>query len=348
MPTVGKWLVASEETTYGRGYGRAVFDDLFFWSSSMQADQLINDIPASVAVRAFQNTSFSPDRRAESYRVDYAQTMAADYAEFRHQAERGGTLDKLDEAFARYRAGYAGRYRAWLHSHSRCISWMITGPSKFPTRRALKWNAAADSRMKALIDFREVVRRIIIRDLRPDLRPIMAGDADAIERLAVKLAGMERGQTRMKRANAAIRKHAKSGAVAQMLALGELGFSPTHAAELLKTDFANRIGFANYELTNNNANIRRVRARLEQLERSHAQPVQEAKGEGVRLEEDPPANRVRLFFDGRPDAETRERLKGCGFRWTPSLGAWQGYINDRTLELARSFVLEMAVPESTP
>lgn len=313
----------------------------------MQADQLINDIPMSVAVRAFSGTSFSPDKRAASYRSDYATTMASDYEEFKRQAEKGATLDKLDEAFARYRAGYASRYRAWLHSHSRCISWMITGPSNFPTRRAQKWNAAAEGRMQSLIDFREVVRRAVIRELRPDLRPIMAGDADAIERLAVKLAGMERDQHRMKGANAAIRKHAKAGAAAQVIALGELGYSPTHADGLLKPDFAGRIGFPSYELTNNNANIRRVRERLEQLERAHAQPVREVQGEGIRLEEDPPANRVRLFFDGKPDKATRERLKGCGFRWTPSLDAWQAYINYRTLELARSFVPVPASPEVT-
>lgn len=304
----------------------------------MQADQFINDIPASVAVRAFQGTSFSPEKRAASYRADYAQTMASDYEEFRRNAEKGGTLDKLDAAFERYRAGYAARYRAWLSSHSRCISWMITGPSNFPTRRAQKWNAAAHARMQAVIDFREVVRRSIVRELRPDLRPIMSGDADAIERLAIKLAHLEHSQQTMKQANAAIRKHAKAGSEAQVLALVELGFSPASATDLLKPDFAGRIGFPDYALSNGNANIRRVRERLEHLERAHAQPVQEKQGNGVRLEEDPPANRVRLIFDGKPDAETRERLKGSGFRWAPSLGAWQAYINYRTLELARSFV----------
>ncbi len=313
----------------------------------MQADQLINDIPLSVATRAFEGTSFSPDKRAASYRADYAQTLASDYEEFKAHAIKGGTLDQLDEAFARYRAGYAARYRAWLHSHSRCISWMITGPSNFPSRRAQKWNDAADGRLKAIIDFREVVRRAVIRDLRPDLRPVMAGDADAIERLAVKVATMERIQERMKQANAAIRKHAKAGADAQVLALVELGFAPDRAAELLRPDFANRIGFADYELKNNNANIRRVKERLEQLERAHAQPVKEQQGDGVRLEEDPPANRVRLFFDGKPDAATRERLKACGFRWTPTLEAWQAYINYRTLELARSFVNVEATTEPT-
>lgn len=304
----------------------------------MQADTLINDIPLSVAVRAFSGTSFDPDRRAASYRADYAQTMAADYAIFRQHAEKGGTLDKLDDAFARYRGGYAGRYRAWLQSHSRCISWMITGPSGFPTRRAQKWNDAAHKRLEEVVGFRERVMRSIIRDLRPDLRPIMAGDADAIERLAVKLATMERVQERMKAANVAIRRSAAAGADAQVLALVELGFSPGRAADLLKPDFAGRSGFADYELTNNNANIRRTRERLQALEQAHAQPAREVQGAGVRIEEDPPANRVRLFFDDKPDAATRDRLKAHGFRWAPSTGAWQGYINHRTLTLARSFV----------
>lgn len=304
----------------------------------MQADQLINDIPTAVAVRAFAGTSFSPEKRGDAYRADYAHTMASDYEDFKAQAEKGGTLDKLDEAFARYRAGYASRYRAWLNSHSRCISWMITGPANFPTRRAQKWNDASHKRMGEVVAYREKVKRAILRDLRPDLRPIMAGDADAIERLAVELAHLERNQLIMKKANAAIRAHAKAGAEAQALALVDLGFSPTQAADLLNPPHYRGVGFASFRLSNNGANIRRVRQRLEHLEKMHALPVQEAQGDGVRVEVDPPANRVRLFFDGKPDAETRDRLKSCGFRWTPTLGAWQAYINYRTQELARSFV----------
>lgn len=304
----------------------------------MQADQLINDIPAAVAARAFQGTSFSPEKRAASYRRDYAETMASDYEEFKRQAEKGGTLDKLDEAFTRFRAGYASRYSAWLNSHSRCISWMITGPSGFPTVRAKKWNEAAHKRMGEAINYREHVKRKILRELRPDLRPIMAGDADAIERLAVELANLERSQALMKAANAAIRKHAKAGAQAQTIALGELGYSPDQAAELLNPPHYSGVGFPSYRLTNNGANIRRVRQRLEHLERMHALPVQEMQGEGVRIEQDPPANRVRIFFDGKPDASTRDRLKAAGFRWAPTLGACQAYNNNRAVELARSFV----------
>nr|WP_317623822.1 hypothetical protein [Acidovorax sp. SUPP3334]BDH38332.1 hypothetical protein AVHM3334_23035 [Acidovorax sp. SUPP3334] len=304
----------------------------------MQADQFIHDIPAAIAMRAFQGTSHSPEKRGESYRNDYAQTLAADYQEFQDQAAKGGTQDKMQEAFERYRQGYASRYRAWLSSHSRCISWMIAGPSNFPSRRAEKWNNAAHNRMTEAIDYRERVKRAILRELRPDLRPIMAGDADAIQRLAFKVAAMSRNQIVMKQTNAAIRKHAKAGAEAQILALAELGISRTNAEKLIGRDYAGRVGFPTYELTNNNANLRRGRERLEHLERMHAQPVTEMQGEGVRFQLDPPANRVRLYFEGKPAAQLRERMSKGGFRWTPSLGAWQAYINHRTQELAQRIV----------
>ena len=305
----------------------------------MEAHQFLNDIPSALAVRAFQGTSFSPDKRGESYRNDYAQTLAEDYAELTQQAAKGGTLDKVTAAFARYRAGYAKHYQAWLGSHGRCISWMITGPSNFPTRRAQKWSAAADSRMQALIDFRERAKRAALRELRPDLRPIMAGDADAIERLSVELATLEHRQENMKKANGVIRKNASRGHDALVLSLVEIGIAPDTAAQLVQPGRSRGWGFASYSLSNNSANIRRIRARLQRLEKMRALPCKERLGEGVRIEEDPPANRVRLFFEDKPDAATRESLKSTGFRWTPSMGAWQATLNQRSLTLARSFAV---------
>ena len=32
-------------------------------------------------------------------------------------------------------------------------------------------------------------------------------------------------------------------------------------------------------------------------------------------------NRLQVFFDGKPDADTRAELKSNGFRWAPSVGA---------------------------
>jgi len=298
----------------------------------------INDIPEALANSAFAGTSFTPEKRGASYRADYAATLERDYAAMQAEAEKGGTLAGFDAEFARYREGYAKRYRAWLASHGRCISSMITGPARFPTARAEKRSRVADARMNECIEYRERALSAMRRNLRPDLRPIMSGDADAVERLAAEITKAESVQAHMKSANAAIRKYAKAGHAAQAAALVDLGFSPKLAEEALKPDFCGRLGFAGFDLSNNSANIRRMRDRLEQIKAAHATAPTEKQGDGVRLEDCPADNRVRLFFDGKPDADIRGRLKSCGFRWAPSVGAWQAYRNTRSLAVAGEFV----------
>ena len=38
-------------------------------------------------------------------------------------------------------------------------------------------------------------------------------------------------------------------------------------------------------------------------------------------------NRLQVFFDGKPDEAARDELKANGFRWAPSVGAWQRQLN---------------------
>ena len=215
---------------------------------------------------------------------------------------------------------------------------MITGPSKFPTRRNEKRNAAADRRLEELLDFRARALAAIKHALTPELRPIMSGDRDALQRLTDKIRRAEAKQERMKVANAAIRRHAKAGTEAQVAALLALGFSEQTARMVLKADELGRIGFADYQLKNNNANIRRMRGRLESVSVAKAAPATESTAEnGIRIEDSPAENRVRLFFPGKPSAEVRARLKENGFRWTPSLLCWQAYGNTGSVAHAQEY-----------
>lgn len=296
-----------------------------------------SDVPLSLAHAAHAGTSFVPDERARQVRDEYAAELAADYETFRQHAIKGGTLELLDAEFARYRAGYRKHYSAWLGSKSRVISWMIAGRSNFPMRRMEKRNEIEHKRLENLLSFRERAKAAIIHTLRPDLRPIMSGDSDATERLAEKIAKAEQLQERMRSANAAIRKHKKAGPEAQIAALLALGFIEAQARDLLKPDFAGRIGFAGYQLTNNNANIRRMKERLTQVSRNQATPETTAGGTNARLEDSPADNRVRLFFPGKPSEEIRTKLKREGFRWSPTISAWQAYRNTWTIKAAQDF-----------
>lgn len=302
----------------------------------MNEPKALLSIPLSLAVGAFNGVSHSPEGRGARAIEGYESECAQDVAKLREQAAKGGTLALVDEEIARYVSGYRRHACAYLASSSRCVSSFIAGPSNFPVRRMQKRNDIAHKRMVEHSEFRARAMKAAIRNLRPDLRPIMSGDADAIERLEVELAKLERDQVAMKAANVAIRKHAKSGPVVQVSALMELGYSERVSLELLKPDFCGRIGFPDYSLTNNGANIRRQKARLAALQVAKVAPVVERESEsGVRLEDDPPANRVRLFFPGKPVEAIRSKLKASGFRWAPSIGAWQAYRNSRAMSVAQ-------------
>ncbi len=54
------------------------------------------------------------------------------------------------------------------------------------------------------------------------------------------------------------------------------------------------------------------------------------------------------YFTGKPDAAIRTELKSNGFRWAPSIGAWQAYRNRHTLTTAKRMAGEPAPAEDVP
>ncbi len=296
-------------------------------------------IPADLARRAYAGTSFDPEGRAKRAIADYGAQLHADTEYLREQAAIGGAdAPEVEAQIDRYAAGFQQRVLALLYSESRCVSSFIAGPSNFPVRRMQIRADVARRRADELGDFRHRAKSAALRVLRPDLRPIMAGDADACERLTLEIDRAEREHARMKAANNVIRANAKKGIAHQVAALMELGFAEEKCHEVLVPDFVGRAGFPGYALTNSSAGIRRMKLRLKSLQVAKATPITEAVGPGgIRLEDDPPANRVRLRFpdDARPDKALRRVMQSTGFRWANTLTAWQAYRNTRAIQVAR-------------
>ena len=60
-------------------------------------------------------------------------------------------------------------------------------------------------------------------------------------------------------------------------------------------------------------------------------------------------NRVRIFFDNKPPVEMRTALKGAGFRWAPSVGAWQRHASNYAWDDAKRITkLTVPAPQATP
>lgn len=159
---------------------------------------------------------------------------------------------------------------------------------------------------------------------------VSSDDPTAADQLRTKLIKLECLQTAMKHVNQVIRSQKKNGEAAQVAAIVKLGFLEGRARELLTPDFCGRIGFPNYALTNNNANIRRIKERIAALEQQAEQATQDDKEHdcgAYRVAECYADNRVRVYFPGKPSDTIRSALKQNGFRWSPDAGAWQRMMN---------------------
>ena len=151
---------------------------------------------------------------------------------------------------------------------------------------------------------------------------ISSDDPDAIDKLRAELVVLEAQQVRAILANRLVRKEDRDG-------LAAAGFSAPEIAGLFTPDFAGRLGVPSFRLTNNGANMRRIKARIELLEKQATRETKETRLEsGVRLIENAEANRLQLIFEGKPSAEVRAELKSHGFRWAPSEGAWQRQLSN--------------------
>jgi len=76
------------------------------------------------------------------------------------------------------------------------------------------------------------------------------------------------------------------------------------------------------------AERKRLELRIANLEARQERGRVERETEFFKVVEDPDLDRIQLLFEGRPDDETRAVLKGRGFRWAPSHGAWQRHLNN--------------------
>lgn len=294
-----------------------------------------SDIPTATAVNAHNGTSFSPEKRGESERQGYSDGLKADFDSLSKLATTAEKQQTLSGEFRRYREGMKTRTIAYLEARGRCLSWMITGPANFPTRRNEKANQSAYNRYQDLTEYRDRALKAIRRKLQPELAPIMAGDSDAVDRLEKKIIGLVAKQDNMKSVNRKIRQFSKQGKSAQKAALVALGLSAAGAEIALTPNCFGGFGFERFQLTNNSANIRRMKARLVKIKREKMEVEKITEGEFARFEDCPPDNRVRLFFPDKPDSDTRKTLKASGFRWAPSIGCWQEYRNQGTYDKAR-------------
>lgn len=285
--------------------------------------------------------SHYPERRAR-LELAWLEGRLNDFAEHVERLKGAGGDVGSDE-LARFAERHISATRAYWHAESRCLSAFIVGPARFPTSRNQKRQASSDKARENVTSHLAAAKKALERRAFPHGRPdgpIRASNPDAPELLRREIAKREQRQELMKDANSALRKAKTSDEdeLAQIVsdATG-LGLG-TARKVVMRNCFGSR-GFEGFELNNNRAEIRRLQQRLARIEATRERGSTEESAETqegeVRVVENVDADRIQLYFPGKPSADTRAALKSLGFRWSPRHGAWQRHLNNAGREAAR-------------
>lgn len=149
-------------------------------------------------------------------------------------------------------------------------------------------------------------------------------DPQAAAKLEAKLVKLESAQETMKAVNAYFRKN-KTLEGCPSLTPEQITKLQQEMSQSWYLDKSRP--YPAYMLSNNNAEIRRIRGRIEQVRQHEETNFAGWEFDGGRVEANKADNRLQVFFDGKPDEAARDELKANGFRWAPSVGAWQRQLN---------------------
>lgn len=274
------------------------------------------EIKEEAARRAKEMNSFSsyvPGSATEAYQrmVD----KAAEIAEAQKKCVDPMYHGKIDSLLDSYARKLADNLNSGYAIDARVPSVLIAGPANFPTQKKEKQNTARDRNMQ---EYREI-QGLLDKIKGIGTGGISADDPAAIQKLKEKLERLEESQETMKFVNDYYRKCGT---------LDRCPYITQEQIEKLKSDMASnwhsgKVPFLAWQLSNNNAEIRRVKKRIEELSEKALTEYAGWEFDGGHVEPCKEDNRLRIFFDEKPDEDTRSELKSNGFKWSPKAGAWQ-------------------------
>lgn len=168
---------------------------------------------------------------------------------------------------------------------------------------------------------------------------ISSDDPDAVEKLRERVAKLEETHAKMIAVNKVAKSRRKNYSDDEKIRdLVAMGIREDTAAKLLDPSNFGGVGIPGYELSNSSANIRRLKQRIEELERTAQDETTEIEIGDVRIVDNVEDNRVQVFFPGKPADDVRKRLKSSGFRWSPRNRCWQSYRGAGYLAAAQKIV----------
>ena len=291
----------------------------------------INEDTARNAHYCVHMSDYQPGSATNGYRA--AVDEAAALVEARKSKVSPYYHDKLDALLDRY----ARRLAQWTNDYNRnqasYPSQFISGAGNYNMKKHEKQISREGTLWKEYDEIKAILNKIeAVGTGAVDL-----ADPHAREMLTDQLQKLQAQLDRNKALNAYYRKHKSFDGFPGLTA---------EAAAKLTADFADtcqrcpwvKHPIPDYELTSLRGKIKRVQARLDELDKrteQAEQPAESTKFSGGEIVRNLEADRLQILFDEKPDEETRAALKQNGFRWSPRYSAWQRQLTPNAEAAAR-------------
>ncbi len=222
----------------------------------------------------------------------------------------------------------ADYYNDYYRNEASCPSVMICGPANFPVRKKEKQNSRREKLQKTweyLQNYANKINNLLILE-----HPILSKNENAVEMLQNKIDQLEQEKELMKDINKYYRKNKTIEGYGKEI--------PKELLEHINFMIKNNLdSYGLFSTTNTNAEIRRLKSRLEKLKKFKEQgttnnQVSDADGNEIfKVVKNSEIMRLQLFFDEKPSEKVRDILKSNGFRWSPYHSAWQRQLTNNAI-----------------
>lgn len=232
---------------------------------------------------------------------------------------------------------YARRLAQWHNDYNRnqaaYPSQFIAGSSGYNMRKHNKQIVRENSLWAEYEEIKALLNKI--RSI--GTGPVDLTDPNAREILTHQLQKEQAALDRHKALNAWYRKHHTFDGFPGLSADAAASLSAQFAKTREKCPWIEK-PFPDYELTSIRGKIKRIQARLAELDKmeaSAANPSASIVFDGGEIVQNAQLNRLQIIFSSIPDTDTRASLKSNGFRWSPSSKAWQRQLTENALRDAK-------------
>ena len=279
-----------------------------------------DELNYDLAYNAHRGTSFDPEIRAKEHQKNYSSSLNSYAEQFEAIIKNEEQKEIAIDEFERFKKGYTDKYNAWLRAKANCISPMITGPSKFPTKRAEKANNTEHKRLTEFINWEEKAVKAIEAKIKGKTSKDVADaerwkrhEKEVISQIAT-IVGIHQGKIPLS-------KPLIVGALKRFLMAMYKG---RYFADFSKSLELIKEAQKKYKITifAPHNPIWELQPQAE-AEPENKEPETIYKADGCEVVNNYQAQRVQMTFNGKPAPEVITALKKSAFKWSPSQKVWQ-------------------------